>query len=107
MVEGTVRIVGPADVPDGFTMDRLPQTLCDVFTPPAGPPDWAEFDQVMAAERHATVLMEPAHLASNPHRAAAYPRHVAPTRHRRRTERCALTAAAAGGRPRLYTTVTN
>ncbi|MDQ3391025.1 MAG: hypothetical protein M3508_06765 [Actinomycetota bacterium] len=55
MVEGTVRIVGPADVPDGFTMDRLPQTLCDVFTPPAGPPDWAEFDQVMAAERHATV----------------------------------------------------
>ncbi len=86
MVEGTVRIVGPADVPDGFTMDRLPQTLCDVFTPPAGPPDWAEFDQVMAAERHATVLMEPAHLASNPSPSGCVSPtrspHEAPTTHR-------------------------
>lgn len=48
-------------------VDRLPQTLRDVFTAASGThPDWAEFDRVMAAERRATVLVEPARLASNP-----------------------------------------
>jgi diadenosine tetraphosphate (Ap4A) HIT family hydrolase len=65
-VEGPVRLAGPDDLPGGFPADRLPSLLRDVFTAAGGThEDWAEFDRVMAAERRAAVLVEPARITSN------------------------------------------
>jgi PPOX class probable F420-dependent enzyme len=65
-VDGPVRLVGPDDLPAGFAADRLPQLLRDVFTAAGGTHEnWAEYDRVMATERRAAVLVEPARLASN------------------------------------------
>ena len=65
-VDGPVRFVGPDDQPDGFTPDRLPQLLRDVFSAAGGThDDWAEYDRVMAAERRVAVLIEPARLTSS------------------------------------------
>ena len=60
------RSIGPDDLPDGFDSSRLPQLLRDVFTAAGGThDDWDEFDRVMAAERRAAVLVEPARITSN------------------------------------------
>jgi PPOX class probable F420-dependent enzyme len=65
-VEGPARLIGPDDLPDGFTADRVPQLLRDVFTAAGGThDDWAEYDRVMAAERRTAVLIQPARIASN------------------------------------------
>ncbi len=65
-VDGPVRLVGPADLPEGFAADRLPKLLRDVFTAAGGThDDWAEYDRVMAEERRTVVLVEPARLTSN------------------------------------------
>jgi PPOX class probable F420-dependent enzyme len=65
-VEGAVRLIGPDDLPDGFTAERVPQLLRDVFTAAGGThDDWAEYDRVMAAERRTAVLIQPARIASN------------------------------------------
>ena len=65
-VEGPVRLVGPDDLPAGFPADGLPALLRDVFTAAGGThEDWEEFDRVMAAERRAAVLVEPARVTSN------------------------------------------
>ena len=65
-VEGPVRLIGPDDPADGFTMDRLPNLLRDVFSAAGGThDDWQEFDRVMAAERRAAVLVHPERLTSN------------------------------------------
>ncbi len=65
-VEGTIRLVGPDDLPDGFTAERLRQLLRDVFTAAGGThDDWAEFDRVMLSERRAAVLVDPARITSN------------------------------------------
>jgi PPOX class probable F420-dependent enzyme len=65
-VEGPVRLLGPDDTAAGFTMDRLPTLLRDVFTAAGGThDDWREYDRVMAAERRAAVLVHPERLTSN------------------------------------------
>jgi PPOX class probable F420-dependent enzyme len=62
-VEGAARLIGPDDLPDGFTADRVPQLLRDIFTAAGGThEDWAEYDRVMAAERRTVVLVEPARI---------------------------------------------
>jgi hypothetical protein len=56
--EGTVTIVGPDDVPDGFDLSLLPALLRDIFTAAGGTHnDWSEFDRVMADERRAGVFV--------------------------------------------------
>ena len=65
-VEGPSRLLGPEDLPAGFSADRIPQLLRDVFTAAGGRhEDWAEFDRVMAAEGRTAVFIEPARLISN------------------------------------------
>ena len=65
-VEGTIRLIGPDDLPDGFTADQLRQLLRDVFAAAGGThEDWAEYDRVMRAERRAAVLVDPARITSN------------------------------------------
>ena len=65
-VEGTIRLVGPDDLPDGLTAERLRQLLRDVFTAAGGThDDWAEFDRVMLSERRAAVLVDPSRITSN------------------------------------------
>jgi hypothetical protein len=62
-VQGPARLIGPDDLPAGFTADRVPQLLRDVFTAAGGThDDWAEYDRVMAAERRTAVLVEPARI---------------------------------------------
>jgi PPOX class probable F420-dependent enzyme len=65
-VEGPIRLIGPDDLPDGFTADGVRQLLRDVFTAAGGThEDWPEFDRVMRAERRAAVLVDPARITSN------------------------------------------
>ena len=65
-VEGPVHVIGPDDLTDGFSIDRLPGLLRGVFAAAGGTHgDWDQFDRVMAAERRAAVLVEPARVMSN------------------------------------------
>lgn len=65
-VEGPVRLIGPDDATEGFPSDRLPRLLRGIFTVAGGThDDWAEFERVMAAERRAAVLVEPARITTN------------------------------------------
>ena len=65
-VEGTIRMVGPDDPPDGFAAEEVRLLLRDVFTAAGGThEDWAEFDRVMSAERRAAVLVDPLRITSN------------------------------------------
>jgi PPOX class probable F420-dependent enzyme len=65
-VEGSVRLIGPDDLPDGFSVEGVPQLLRDVFTAAGGThEDWDEYDRVMAAERRTAVLVEPTRVTSN------------------------------------------
>jgi len=65
-VEGPVRLVGPDDTADGFSMDGLRRLLRDVFSAAGGThDDWREFDRVMAIERRTAVFVEPERLSSN------------------------------------------
>jgi PPOX class probable F420-dependent enzyme len=64
-VDGPVRLIGPDDLPDGFTADRVPRLLRDVFTAAGGThDDWDEYDRVMAVERRTAVLIEPVRITS-------------------------------------------
>jgi PPOX class probable F420-dependent enzyme len=66
-VEGPVRIAGPDDPLAGVPPEAVPGLLRDVFRGAGGThDDWDEFDRVMAAERRAAVLVEPARITSNP-----------------------------------------
>lgn len=66
-VEGSAELAGPDDPLAGFSPDRLPALLRDVFTAAGGThDDWAEYDRVMAAERRAAVLVTPRRVYSNP-----------------------------------------
>jgi len=46
----------------------LPRLLREIYAAAAGgtADDWAELDEVMAAERHTAVLIRPARIYSNP-----------------------------------------
>jgi PPOX class probable F420-dependent enzyme len=65
-VEGPVRIAGPDDPLDGVPPEEVPSLLRAVFRGAGGThEDWDEYDRVMAAQRRAAVLVEPARITSN------------------------------------------
>jgi PPOX class probable F420-dependent enzyme len=65
-VEGPVRIVGPDDPLEGVRSEDVPGLLRAVFQGAGGThEDWEEYDRVMAAERRAAVLVDPARIVSN------------------------------------------
>jgi PPOX class probable F420-dependent enzyme len=65
-VEGPVRIAGPDDRLDGVPPESVPSLLRAVFRGAGGThEDWDEYDRVMAAQRRAVVLVEPARITSN------------------------------------------
>ena len=65
-VEGPVELVGPDDAGAGFSVERLPQLLRDVFTAAGGThDDWDEYDRVMVAQRRTAVLIEPGRITTN------------------------------------------
>ncbi len=64
-VEGTVRLEGPDDPPDGPTRP-LPELLRAVFAAAGGThDDWETFDRVMAEERRVVVLLDPRRILTN------------------------------------------
>jgi PPOX class probable F420-dependent enzyme len=67
-VEGGVELAGPDDRLVGFDANDLPRLLREIYAAAAGgtADDWAELDEVMAAERHTAVLIRPARIYSNP-----------------------------------------
>ena len=66
-VEGPVRIIGPDDPDAGLSPEALPELLRQVFRAAGGShDDWDEYDRVMAAERRAAVLIQPARVTTNP-----------------------------------------
>jgi PPOX class probable F420-dependent enzyme len=65
-VEGPIRIVGPDDPLDGVPPDDVPGLLRAVFRGAGGThEDWDEYDRVMAVERRAAVLVDPARIVGN------------------------------------------
>jgi PPOX class probable F420-dependent enzyme len=65
-VEGPVRIAGPDDPLDGVPPEAIPGLLRAVFRGAGGShEDWDTYDRVMAAERRAAVLVEPARITTN------------------------------------------
>jgi PPOX class probable F420-dependent enzyme len=67
-VEGNADLAGPDDPLVGLEPADLPRLLRDVYAAAVGGTgdDWAELDGVMAAERHAAVLVRPERVYSNP-----------------------------------------
>jgi PPOX class probable F420-dependent enzyme len=64
--EGPAGIAGPADPLPGFAPGALPALLRDVFTAAGGThDDWPAYDQVMAEERRAAVLISAERVYSN------------------------------------------
>jgi PPOX class probable F420-dependent enzyme len=67
--EGAVELAGPDDPQPGVDADRLRQLLREIFTAAGGThEDWDAYDQVMAAERRAAVLLSPDRVYSSPAR---------------------------------------
>jgi PPOX class probable F420-dependent enzyme len=65
-VEGPARIIGPDDPWPGLDPAAVPELLRDVFRAAGGThEDWNEYDRVMAADRRAAVLIEPARVLTN------------------------------------------
>jgi PPOX class probable F420-dependent enzyme len=59
-VEGPAELCGPDDPVTGVDAERLRLLLRDIFTAAGGThDDWPTYDQVMAAERRAAVLVTP------------------------------------------------
>ena len=66
-VEGPVELAGPDDPLTGVAGDRLRRLLREVFTAAGGThDDWDTYDQVMANDRRAAVLLSPDRVYSNP-----------------------------------------
>jgi PPOX class probable F420-dependent enzyme len=65
-VEGPVTIAGPDDPLAGVAQSDVPGLLRAVFQAAGGRhDDWDEYDRVMAAERRAAVLIQPARVITN------------------------------------------
>lgn len=65
-IEGTSQIAGPDDALTGIDAERLRLLRREVFTAAGGThDDWDSYDQVMAAERRAVVLVTPTRVYSN------------------------------------------
>jgi PPOX class probable F420-dependent enzyme len=67
-VEGDADLAGPDDRLEGFEPGDVPRLLREVYAAAVGgtADDWAEMDEVMAAERHTAVLIRVARVYSNP-----------------------------------------
>jgi PPOX class probable F420-dependent enzyme len=65
--EGTTELMGPDDPMPGIGAERLRLLLREIFTAAGGThDDWDAYDQVMAKERRAAVLLTPDRVYSNP-----------------------------------------
>jgi PPOX class probable F420-dependent enzyme len=65
-VEGPCQIIGPDDPLTGFDPSRLPALIRAIFQAAGGThDDWEAFDNVMADERRAAVLVSPARVYAN------------------------------------------
>ena len=65
--EGTTELAGPDDPLPGVDAERLRLLLREIFTAAGGShDDWDTYDQVMAKERRAAVLLTPHRVYSNP-----------------------------------------
>ncbi|MGP7999814.1 MAG: TIGR03618 family F420-dependent PPOX class oxidoreductase [Streptosporangiaceae bacterium] len=65
-VEGTAGAIGPDDPAEGFDAEAVRLLLRAVFRAAGGShEDWDTYDRVMAAERRAAVLVQPARVYSN------------------------------------------
>lgn len=65
-VEGNATIVGPDDPLPGVDDERLRLLRREVFTAAGGRhDDWAAYDETMAAQRRAVVLVTPARIYGN------------------------------------------
>jgi PPOX class probable F420-dependent enzyme len=65
-VEGPAQIAGPDDALPGLEPSEVPELLRAVFRAAGGThEDWDEYDRVMAADRRAAVLIEPARVLTN------------------------------------------
>ena len=65
--EGEVELIGPDDPQPGVNTDRLRLLLREIFTAAGGThDDWDTYDQVMAAQRRAAVLLSPGRVYSSP-----------------------------------------
>jgi hypothetical protein len=67
-VEGDADLAGPDDRLAGLEPADVPRLLRDIYAAAVGGTrdEWAELDGVMAAERHAAVLVRPTRIYSNP-----------------------------------------
>jgi PPOX class probable F420-dependent enzyme len=66
-VEGTAEIAGPDDPLPGVDDERLRLLRREVFTAAGGThDDWAAYDDVMASQRRAVVLVTPTRIYGNP-----------------------------------------
>jgi PPOX class probable F420-dependent enzyme len=66
-VEGDAEIIGPDDPHPDVDPEALRRLLRDIFTAAGGThDDWDTYDQVMAAERRAAVLVTPSRVYTNP-----------------------------------------
>lgn len=65
--EGPVDLAGPDDPLPGVDHERLRLLLREIFTAAGGThEDWPTYDQVMASERRAAVLLTPERVSANP-----------------------------------------
>jgi PPOX class probable F420-dependent enzyme len=65
-VEGTATIVGPDDPLPGVDDEGLRLLRREVFTSAGGThDDWAAYDETMAAQRRAVILVKPTRIYSN------------------------------------------
>ena len=68
-VEGTAELAGPDDTELGLSADQLRTLLRTIFTDAGGThDDWPTYDETMARERRAAVLVTPTRVYSNPQR---------------------------------------
>jgi hypothetical protein len=66
-VEGHADIVGPFDRLAGFPAEQLAGLLRDIYIAGGGQHEnWAAYDEAMAVERRAAVLVRPRRVYSNP-----------------------------------------
>ena len=65
-VEGPASVAGPDDPLDGLPSSAFPGLLRAVFEAAGGTHhDWDEYDQAMAGDRRAAVLIQPARVLTN------------------------------------------
>jgi hypothetical protein len=67
-VEGEAGLAGPDDALEGFNDGDVNLVIRSVYAAAVGgtQEEWAELDAVIAAERHAAVLVHPSRIYSNP-----------------------------------------